>query len=64
MSRRCWPRVAIRRSLGADNTIKLKPETSVLGLQVGDEITLTASDFTRLADAYFDEMDVRFGAKA
>lgn len=50
--------------LGVDSTIKLKPETSVLGLQVGDEIKLTAADFTRLADAYFDEMDSRFGAKA
>ncbi|ORM31886.1 hypothetical protein [Williamsia sp. 1135] len=49
--------------LGVDNTIKLKPETSVLGLRVGDEIKLTAPDFTRLADAYFDEMDARFGAK-
>lgn len=37
----------------ADKQIKLKPETSVLGLAVGDEIRLTEDQFVRLCDAYF-----------
>jgi hypothetical protein len=50
--------------LGVDKTIKLKPESSVLGLSEGDEIRLTAEQFGTLADAYFAELDSRFGAQA
>ena len=48
--------------LVADKTIKLRPDTSVLGYVPGDEIALTEDAFVRLADAYFDEMHARFGA--
>lgn len=47
--------------LVADKQIKLKPETSVLGLAVGDEIALTEADFARLSDAYFTSMMEIFG---
>jgi hypothetical protein len=50
--------------LGVDRTIKLKPETSVLGLSEGDKIRLTAKQFGTLADAYFAELDSRFRAGA
>lgn len=46
--------------LAADKTIKLKPETSVLGLAVGDEIALSAADFERLAEAFFAEIAVKY----
>ncbi|MCW2751820.1 MAG: hypothetical protein JWR83_2930 [Aeromicrobium sp.] len=44
----------------ADPTIKLNPETSVLGLKVGDTISLTEQDFGRLSEAYFAEIEKRF----
>jgi hypothetical protein len=46
--------------LGKDSQIKLKPETSVLGLSVGDEIRIAHDDFVRLADAFFSELEARF----
>ena len=46
--------------LAKDSQIKLKPETSVLGLAPGDEIRLTQDDFVRLADAFFAELEARF----
>jgi len=46
--------------LAADRTIRLKPETSVLGLAVGDEISLDEPAFVRLAEAYFAEIEARF----
>ena len=46
--------------LHSDKQIKLDPSTSVLGLHVGDTITLTAKDVTRLAAAYFDEIEAKF----
>jgi hypothetical protein len=45
----------------ADKQTRLEPERTVLGLQVGDEIALTASDFDRLAKAYFAEIEIKFG---
>ena len=47
--------------LREDKQIKLKPETSVLGLAPGDRIRLTVADVRRLADAYFEEIGKRFG---
>jgi hypothetical protein len=47
--------------LAADKQIKLKPETSVLGLSVADEIVLDREQFGRLADAFFAEIGERFG---
>lgn len=46
--------------LVADKQIRLNPATSVLGYAVGDEISLSAQDFTRLADAYFAEITAKF----
>jgi hypothetical protein len=43
-----------------DTSIKLIPEESVLNLQPGDTIRLTADDFERLAKAYFAEVEARF----
>jgi hypothetical protein len=37
--------------LAADKQIRLRPETSILHLAVGDEIRLTQGEFLRLAEA-------------
>jgi hypothetical protein len=44
----------------ADNQIKLPPEKSVVGLDVGDTIKLGEDDFERLAGAFFTELEKRF----
>ena len=46
--------------LAADKTIKLRPDTSVLGYRVGDEIKLGEAEFTRLADAFFTEIERKY----
>ena len=46
--------------LATDKTIRLKPDTSVLGYEVGDEIRLTEADFVRLSDAFFTELESRY----
>ena len=46
--------------LTVDTTIKLKAATSVLGYDVGDEIRLQEADFTRLAEAYFTEIEKKY----
>ncbi len=46
--------------LGADKTIKYKPETSVLKLQIGDEIRLDEAQFRALFEAFFSEIEARF----
>ena len=46
--------------LSADKTIKYKPETSVLRLQVGDEIRLDGAQFRLLLDAFFGEVQHKF----
>jgi hypothetical protein len=46
--------------MGTDATIKLDPATSVLGYRHDDEITLNEDDFTRLANAFFDELESKF----
>ena len=46
----------------ADKTIKYKPETSVLKLQIGEEIRLDAKRFRTLFEAFFAEIRKRFGA--
>ena len=45
----------------ADKQIKLKADTSVLGLEVGDEIVLDRDSFAQLADAYFKAIEQAFG---
>ena len=47
--------------LGDGKAMKVKPETSVLGLAEGDEIALTRDDFTRLATAFFAEIEKKYG---
>jgi hypothetical protein len=46
--------------LVADKTIRLNPEKSILGLEVGDEIRLTEADFRRLADGFLAEVESRY----
>jgi hypothetical protein len=44
----------------ADSQITLDPERTVLGLSVGDPITLTLHQFRRIADAFFREIQSKF----
>jgi hypothetical protein len=46
--------------MGSDKTIKMKPENTVLQLDVGDEINVTEADFVRLAEAFFTEIEKKF----
>ena len=46
--------------LEADRTIKWRPETSVLGYQIGDEIRLTTADFSRLSNAFFADLESKY----
>jgi hypothetical protein len=46
--------------LSVDTTMKYDPASSVLKLQIGDEIKLTEADFRRLADTFFAEMERKF----
>ena len=43
-----------------EKSIKWKPEASVLGLAPGDRIELDEKRFTKLAAAYFDEIEAKF----
>lgn len=42
-------------------SVKLKPETSVLGLAEGDAIALDRAAFATIADAYLAELAARYG---
>ena len=46
--------------LRASNVIKYVPEQSVVKLNIGDQIRLSASDFERLSAAFFAEIERRF----
>jgi hypothetical protein len=46
--------------LRTKNAVKYKPEESVLGLEPGDRIALTAGDFERLYQAFMAELEARF----
>jgi hypothetical protein len=46
--------------LAADKQIRLRPETSVLHLAVGDEIRLTQGEFVRLAEGFFAEIEKKY----
>jgi hypothetical protein len=43
-----------------NKVIKYVPDQSVLGLEAGDTIALTAKDFDELAKAFFAELEARF----
>ena len=46
--------------LAVAKSIKHKRESSILHLEVGDQIALGASDFQRLAEAYFAEIEAKY----
>ena len=46
--------------LTPDKTIKYRPESSVLGLELGDEIRLDEEQFRMLYEAFFSELERRF----
>lgn len=47
--------------LKGSNVIRYVPEKSVLGYRVGDRIALSADDFRRLSDAFFTDLEQKFG---
>ncbi len=46
--------------LRGSNVIKYVPEQSVVKLDIGDEVRLTATDFERLSAAFFAEIERKF----
>lgn len=46
--------------LQASNVIKYVPDQSVVKLNMGDQISLTAEKFERLSAAFFEELESRF----
>jgi hypothetical protein len=46
--------------LRGDNVIKFIPDRSVLKLNIGDRIKLTAAQFERLAKSFFAEIESKF----
>lgn len=44
----------------ADTQIKLRPDSSLLGYEVGDEIALSEADFVPLAAAFFEEIESKY----
>ncbi len=46
--------------MGKDNSIKLDPATSILGLHVGDEIVLDEPGFAALSHAFFADIERKF----
>ena len=44
----------------SNSTIKHKPATSILKLQIGDAIKLSQPDFVRLFKGFFAEIEARF----
>lgn len=47
--------------VAADKTIRMEPDNSVLGLEVGDEIELTEEAFRELARRFLEEIEGRYG---
>jgi hypothetical protein len=46
--------------LRGNNVVKFSPEQSVVKLNIGDRITLSAAQFERLAKAFFASVDSKF----
>jgi hypothetical protein len=51
-------------TMRSSKVIAYVPAESVLKLEVGERIALTAKDFDRLSSAFFDELERRFVAKS
>jgi hypothetical protein len=47
-------------TMSSDRSIKLKPESSILGYGNGDEIKLKKADFEQLAKAFFAEIEDKY----
>jgi hypothetical protein len=47
--------------LRGNNVIKLVPDQSVVKLEIGDRIRLSAAQFERLSTAFLAEIEARFG---
>lgn len=47
-------------TLPEEKGIRLKPETSVLGLGAGDPILLSEDDFARLLDAFLADLEAKY----
>jgi|SRR5947209_6161538 len=47
-------------SLRGINVIKYVPEDSVLGLDLGDRINLSAAEFERLSKAFFADLEAKY----
>lgn len=48
--------------LAVDKTIKYEASKSVLGIAIGERVSLDVDDFRSIADAFFDELEHRFMA--
>jgi hypothetical protein len=46
--------------LTANSSIKYDPTKTVLGLRIGDDIRVSEPHFTRLAQAFFSEIETKF----
>ena len=46
--------------LEADRSIKWRPENTILGYQIGEEISLTTADFSRLSNAFFADLESKY----
>ena len=46
--------------MAADKQIKLDPGSSILKLQLGDEISLSIEDLQRLSEAFFSEIERKY----
>ncbi len=46
--------------LRGNNVIKLVPDQSVVKLEIGDRIRLSAAQFERLAKAFFADIEAKF----
>ncbi len=57
----CAAILSEEQTLSIDKTIKYSAETSVLGIGIGENVVVDASRFRKLADAYFSEIETRFG---
>jgi hypothetical protein len=46
--------------LRGNNVIKFRPDESVLGLEIGDRISIGAKEFDKFTKAFFAELETRF----